>query len=132
MLQTSRSGSGERQENQSFVSCIAQKETAKQELESHLGELLTDRVAGRTLRRHKMLSEVQREMIAMRDLNRLMGFAEVVQLLRPLDRPDLTAQAAHQELGTGAAKHNSVVRGSLLRQASELWRPWKITTYDDL
>ncbi|CAE7483195.1 unnamed protein product [Symbiodinium natans] len=101
---------GERQKGQSFATYIAQKETSRQDMESHLGERLNDKVAGRILLRHAQLSEFQRELVALRDMNCLMGFEEVARLLRPLDRPDLIAQAASAELGGGqAAKHYPVM-----------------------
>ena len=100
---------GERQKGQSFATYIAQKETAKEELEGHLQERLNEKVAGRILLRHAQLTEFQREMIALRDMNNLMSFAQVASLLRPLDRPDLIAQAANAELGSQAAKHYPVM-----------------------
>ena len=100
---------GERQKGQSFASFLAQKETARMELENHLQEKLSSRVAGRILLRQAGLSEYQRELLALRNYNVLLTFEQVAELLRPLDRPELIAQAAGAELGQQASKHYPVM-----------------------
>ena len=96
---------GERGKGETFANYIANKEVLRQDLESHLNEALNDKVAGRILLRHANLSEFQREMVSLRDQASLMGFDQVAAMLRPLDRPELLAQAAGAELGQGASKH---------------------------
>ena len=96
---------GERGKGETFATYIATKEVLRQDLESHLSEALNDKVAGRILLRHANLSEFQREMISLRDQASLMGFDQVASMLRPLDRPELLAQAAGAELGQAASKH---------------------------
>ena len=100
---------GEKQKGQSFAAYIAQKETSKIELENHLQEKLSTKIAGRILLRQAGLTEYQRELLALRDYNTLLSFEQVAALLRPLDRPELIAQAAGAELGSQAQKHYPVV-----------------------
>ena len=101
---------GDRQRGQTFATFIAQKEVAKQEMEQYLQAKINDHVAGRVLLRQAGLTEFQRELLALKDLSPLLTFAQVSQLLRPLDRPDMIAQAATAALGNQAAKHYPVVR----------------------
>ena len=96
---------GERAKGESFANYIAAKEVARQEMESHLQERLCERVAGRVLLRHANLTEFQREMMALKEQGQMWTFDQVITLLRPLDRPELLAQAAGAELGVQAAKH---------------------------
>ena len=84
---------GERAKGESFANYIAGKEVARQEVESHLQERLNDNVAGRVLLRPANLSEFQRELLALRDHSQLLTFDQVAAILRPLDRPELRAQA---------------------------------------
>ena len=100
---------GDRGKGESFANFIATKEVARQELETNLGERLNDKVAGRILLRQAHLSELQRELISLRDQSTLMGFDEIANMLRPLDRPEMIAQAANAELGTSASKHYPVI-----------------------
>ncbi|CAE7808261.1 GIP, partial [Symbiodinium sp. CCMP2456] len=101
---------GERQRGQAFATFIAQKEVARQEMEQYLQEKLNDQVAGRVLLRQAGLTEFQRELLALKDLSPLLTFQQVASLLRPLDRPDMIAQAANAALGSQAAKHYPVIR----------------------
>ena len=78
-------------------------------METHLQEKVPDRVAGRVLLRQAARSEYQRELLALRDYNTLLPFEQVAALLRPLDRPELIAQAAGAELGQAASKHYPVL-----------------------
>ena len=103
---------GEKQKGQSFAAYIAQKETSKIELGNHLQEKLSSKIAGRILLRQAGLTEYQRELLALRDYNTLLSFEQVAALLRPLDRPELIAQAAGAELGNQAMKHYPVVNNA--------------------
>ena len=85
---------------------------ARQELELHLQEKLSEKVAGRILLRHSNLSDFQREMLALKDQTQLLTFDQVASLLRPLDRPELLAQAAGSELGPHGAKHFPVLQNA--------------------
>ena len=96
---------GERGKNETFSTYVAAKEVARQEMENHLQERLCERVAGRVLLRHANLSEWQRELMALREQHQLLTFDQIAALLRPLDRPELLAQAAGAELGAQASKH---------------------------
>ena len=102
---------GERGKSESFATYIAAKEVARQDMEMHLQETVCDRVAGRVLLRHANLTEFQREMIALKDQGTLLNFDQVSAMLRPLDRPELLAQAAGAELGSSASKHYPVMQG---------------------
>ena len=108
--------SGERAKGESFSSFIAGKEVSKQELESNLGERLNDKVAGRVLLRQANLTEFQREMISLKDTATLMSFDEVAAMLRPLDRPEMIAQAAGASLGPSASKHYPTMSGEVRMQ----------------
>ncbi|CAE6964999.1 GIP [Symbiodinium sp. CCMP2592] len=102
--------SGDRARGESFANFLASKEIARQELETNLGERLNEKVAGRILLRQAHLSDLQRELISLRDQSTLMSFEEVAKMLRPLDRPEMIAQAANAELGSAAAsKHYPVI-----------------------
>ena len=100
---------GDRQKNQTFANYLATKEISRQELESHLQEKIPDRIAARVLLRQAHLSDYQREMMALKDANQLFSWEQVVSMLRPLDRPELIAQAATAELGARASKHYPVL-----------------------
>ena len=102
---------GERGKLESFATYIAAKEVARQDMEMHLQETICDRVAGRVLLRHANCTEFQREMIALKDQGALLNFDQVSAMLRPLDRPELLAQAAGAELGSSASKHYPVMQG---------------------
>ena len=102
---------GERGKSESFATYIAAKEVARQDMEMHLQESVCDRVAGRVLLRHANLTEFQREMIALKDQGTLLNFDQVSAMLRPLDRPELLAQAAGAELGSSAGKLYPVMQG---------------------
>ena len=101
---------GERGKSETFANYVAAKEVARQEMESHLQERLCERIAGRVLLRHANLTEWQRELMALREQNQLLTFDQIAALLRPLDRPELLAQAAGAELGAQAAKHYPVMQ----------------------
>ncbi|CAE7943636.1 unnamed protein product [Symbiodinium sp. KB8] len=101
--------SGDCHKGDSFAAFIAAKEVARQDLENHLGEKLSDEVAGRVLLRQAHMSELQRELVSLKDNSALMTFDEVATMLRQLDRPELLAQAAGAELGTAGAKHYPVM-----------------------
>ncbi|CAE7227243.1 unnamed protein product, partial [Symbiodinium necroappetens] len=103
---------GERGKGESFATFIANKEVARQELELHLQERLSEKVAGRILLRQSNLSDFQREMLALKDQAQLLTFDQVASLLRPLDRPELLAQAAGSELGPQGAKHFPVLQNA--------------------
>ena len=77
----------ERSKNESFSTYIAAKEIALQEMESHLGEKLPPRIAGRILLRHAGLNDLQRENLAVK-YNALLTFDQAAAALRPLDRPE--------------------------------------------
>ena len=100
---------GERTKGESFANYIANKEVSRQEMESQLQEKVNDRVAGRVLLRQANLNDFQREMIALKDQATLLTFDQVAAMLRPLDRPELLAQAAGATLGQTAAKHYPVM-----------------------
>ena len=100
---------GKRGKTETFATYVADKEVARQEMESHLQERLCERVAGRVLLRHANLTEWQRELMALREQHQLLSFDQIAALLRPLDRPELLAQAAGAELGAQAAKHYPVI-----------------------
>ena len=101
---------GDRAKNESFATYIASKIVAKQELEMQLGESLNPKIAGRILMRQAHLSDFQRELIALKDQNQLLSFGQVAEILRPLDKPELIAQAANAELGSSGAKHFPVMK----------------------
>ncbi|CAE7204904.1 unnamed protein product, partial [Symbiodinium pilosum] len=100
---------GERAKGESFANYIAGKEVARQEVESHLQERLNDKVAGRVLLRQADLTEFQRELLALRDHSQLLTFDQVAAILRPLDRPELLAQAAGTSLGQAATRSYPVM-----------------------
>jgi len=79
-------------------------------MEQYLQAKLNDYVAGRVLLRQAGLTEFQRELLALKDLSPLLTFEQVSSLLRPLDRPDMIAQAANAALGSQAAKHDPGMR----------------------
>ncbi|CAK9063116.1 Copia protein [Durusdinium trenchii] len=81
----------ERNRNENLSTYIAAKEVALQELESHLGEKLPSRIAGRILLKHANLSDAQKEAMAVR-YNALLSFGQAAAALRPLDRPDALVQ----------------------------------------
>ena len=76
----------ERNRSESFSTYVASKEIALQEMESHVGEKLPPKLAGRILLKHANLSDQQRKNLAIRH-NAMMTFEEVANALRPLDRP---------------------------------------------
>ena len=77
----------ERNRSESFSTYVASKEIALQEMESHVGEKLPPKLAGRILLKHANLSDQQRENLAIKH-NAMMTFDEVANALRPLDRPE--------------------------------------------
>ena len=77
----------ERAKNESFSTYVAAKEVALQEMESHLGERLPAKIAGRILLRHAGLNDTQREAMAVK-YNSMLTFEQVATALRPLDRPE--------------------------------------------
>ncbi|CAL1141018.1 unnamed protein product, partial [Cladocopium goreaui] len=83
---------GERQKAESFTSFIASKQLARQEMESQLGEVISDRLCGRILLRQAGLNEFQREMLMLRG-PALRTFDEVATMLRTLDRPEMLVKA---------------------------------------
>ena len=96
--------SGERAKGESFANYIASKEVARQEVENHLQEPINDKIAGRVLLRQANLTEFQRELLALRDHSQLLTFDQVASLLRPLDRPELLAQAAGSTMGQASSR----------------------------
>ena len=88
---------------------IASRKVLRQDLELQLQERLSERVAGRILLRQANLNDFQRELLALKDHSQLLTFDQVAAFLRPLDRPELLAQAAEAELGAQGAKHFAVV-----------------------
>ena len=78
---------GERQKGESFSSYIASKQLARQEMESQMGERISDRLCGRILLKQACLNDLQREMLLLRGPI-LRTFDEVATLLRALDRPE--------------------------------------------
>ena len=78
---------GERAKGESFSSFIATKQLQRQEMESQLGERISDRLCGRILLKQANLNELQREMVSLRGPV-LRTFDEVANMLRPLDSSD--------------------------------------------
>ena len=78
---------GERQKGESFSSYIASKQLARQEMETQMGERISDRLCGRILLKQACLNDLQREMLLLRGPI-LRTFDEVATLLRALDRPE--------------------------------------------
>ena len=78
---------GERQKGESFSSFIASKQLARQEMETQMGERISDRLCGRILLKQACLNDLQREMLLLRGPI-LRTFDEVATLLRALDRPE--------------------------------------------
>ena len=98
---------GDRQKSESFTTFVANKELALQELEMQLGETLNTKVTGRVLLRQAHLTDFQRELISLKDQSQFLTFQQVADLLRPLDRPEMIAKAAGQDVGqsnTGSGK----------------------------
>ena len=98
---------GDRQKGESFATFVANKELALQELEMQLGETLNTKVTGRVLLRQAHLTDFQRELISLKDQSQFLTFQQVADLLRPLDRPEMIAKAAGQDVGqsnTGSGK----------------------------
>ncbi|CAJ1437918.1 unnamed protein product [Effrenium voratum] len=98
---------GDRQKGESFTTFVANKELALQELEMQLGETLNTKVTGRVLLRQAHLTDFQRELISLKDQSQFLTFQQVADLLRPLDRPEMIAKAAGQDVGqsnTGPGK----------------------------
>lgn len=71
---------GERQKGESFSSYIASKQLARQEMETLMGERISDRLCGRILLKQACLNEIQREMLLLRGPI-LRTFHEVATLL---------------------------------------------------
>ena len=88
---------GERQKGESFSSFIASKQLARQEMETQMGERISDRLCGRILLKQACLNDLQREMLLLRGPI-LRTFDEVAALLRALDRPEalVRGQDSHQ------------------------------------
>ena len=88
---------GERLKGESFSSYIASKQLARQEMESLMGERISDRLCGRILLKQACLNEIQREMLLLRGPI-LRTFDEVATLLKALDRPEalVRGQDPHQ------------------------------------
>ncbi|CAJ1455174.1 unnamed protein product, partial [Effrenium voratum] len=82
---------GERGRGESFSSFVATKELARQEMESHLGEHVSDRLCGRILLKQANLNELQRELVSLKG-PMMRTFDEVANMLRPLDRPEALAR----------------------------------------
>ena len=98
---------GDRQKGESFTTFVANKELALQELEMQLGETLNTKVTGRVLLRQAHFTDFQRELISLKDQSQFLTFQQVADLLRPLDRPEMIAKAAGQDVGqsnTGSGK----------------------------
>lgn len=83
---------GERGKSESFTAYIASKQLARQEMESQLGEVISDRLCGGILLKQAGLNEFQREMLMLRGPI-LRSFDEVANLLRTLDRPEMLVKA---------------------------------------
>ena len=103
---------GEKQKGQSFAAYIAQKEN----LENRVGESFAGEVVLQDRWQNSSSASgtdgVPKELLALRDYNTLLSFEQVAALLRPLDRPELIAQAAGAELGNQAMKHYPVVNNA--------------------
>ena len=97
---------GERQKSESFTAFIASKQLARQEMETQMGETISDRLCGRILLRQAGLSDFQREMLMLRGPV-LRTFDEVATMLRTLDRPEMLAKAQ----GSNAATRNFATFG---------------------
>ncbi|CAJ1353908.1 unnamed protein product [Effrenium voratum] len=94
---------GERGRGESFSSFVATKELARQEMESHLGEHVSDRLCGRILLRQANLNELQRELVSLKG-PMMRTFDEVANMLRPLDRPEALARPDHAAYDLGDDK----------------------------
>lgn len=92
----------ERSKNESFATYVAAKEVALQEMEAHLGEKLSAKIAGRILLRHAGLTDVQREAMAVK-YNSMMTFEQAANALRPLDRPDALVTKVSKNYATVAS-----------------------------
>ena len=90
---------GERQKSESFTAFIASKQLARQEMETQMGETISDRLCGRILLRQAGLSDFQREMLMLRGPV-LRTFDEVATMLRTLDRPEMLAKAQGSNAAT--------------------------------
>ncbi|CAJ1348032.1 unnamed protein product [Effrenium voratum] len=90
---------GDRQKGESFTTFVANKELALQELEMQLGDAVNTKITGRVLLRQAHLSDFQRELISLKDQSQFLTFQQVADLLRPLDRPEMIAKAAGQDMG---------------------------------
>ena len=89
---------GERGRNESFSAFIAAKELARQEMESQLGETISEKLCGRILLKQANLTEVQRELVMLSG-PALRSFSEVASMLRPLDRPEMLARSQEPSAG---------------------------------
>ncbi|CAJ1366263.1 unnamed protein product [Effrenium voratum] len=87
---------GERGRGESFSSFVATKELARQEMDSHLGEHVSDRLCGRMLLKQANLNELQRELVSLKG-SMMRTFDEVANMLRPLDRPEEKGVATAEE-----------------------------------
>ena len=90
---------GERQKGEAFTTYIARKEVQLQELESQIGATLHPLVSGRILLRQSYLTELQKDMISLRQ-NVLLTFDEVAKALRPLDRMEVLTKGQNASKGT--------------------------------
>ena len=88
---------GERARGDSFATFIAAKELQRQECELQTGEKISDRIAGRVLLRQAMLTDQQREYMALSQ-HSMPTFDQAINLLRPLDKMDVLTK--HAGLGT--------------------------------
>eukprot|EP00435_Cladocopium_sp_Y103_P070861 s172_g36.t1 len=100
--------SNERAKNESFSTYVAAKEIALQEMESHLGEKLPPRIAGRILLRHAGLNDFQRESLAVK-YNALLTFDQAAAALRPLDRPEALVSKVSKTYMTSAQADNEAL-----------------------
>ena len=89
---------GERQKGEAFTTYIARKEVQLQELESQIGATLHPLVSGRILLRQSYLTELQKDMISLRQ-NVLLTFDEVAKALRPLDRMEVLTKGQNASKG---------------------------------
>ena len=82
---------GESGKSESFTAYIASEQLARNEMESQLREVISDRLCGRILLKQTGTNEFQREMLMLRGPI-LRSFAEVANLLRTLDRPEMLVE----------------------------------------
>ena len=122
---------GDRQKGESFTTFVANKELALQELEMQLGDAVNTKITGRVLLRQAHLSDFQRELISLKDQSQLLTFQQVADLLRPLDRPEMIAKAAGQDIGQVGGGPGKLAFATQFSADQDVWEYEDDSAYEE-